>query len=355
MPVLASAPSRLLTTTTLLLSALLAGCSVNGTYPDATEPDAAKLRFVANTSNATLDYFDAEHCDGQTTGILNNMLMGDTKRRAGMLSTPPKDARGYLEIKLKPGQETLLRVNTHEGYSVCGNGINFKPEANAEYELTFDSGKGQCRTRLQRVRIIDGKEQRTPVLHLGKGLPACAGRNPIFPKPPVALPDTPHRLELMNRIIDSSLIPSMLPSPEDASKTPLAMAKVDNLIAERKAKLGFTLPDDYWALYRQNLQAFDAESAQRKALTLQRYKDEYLSRLRPLKDAELEEWAKPEDKSAKPTNKAAFEQYKSMTLYYFEAGKQVTLEIIEHHLDRMAQMDQRYGVCERYSECWRSF
>ncbi|MCO7612747.1 hypothetical protein NJH83_21155 [Pseudomonas chlororaphis] len=42
---------------TLLIAALscqlLSACSVSGTYPDATQADAAKLRFVANASNVT--------------------------------------------------------------------------------------------------------------------------------------------------------------------------------------------------------------------------------------------------------------------------------------------------------------
>ena len=79
-------PAPLLALSALFV--LLGGCSVNGSYPDAIEPDAAKLRFVANTSNATLDYFDAAHCDGQTTGILNNMLLSDTARRVGMTQGP---------------------------------------------------------------------------------------------------------------------------------------------------------------------------------------------------------------------------------------------------------------------------
>jgi len=353
MPVLSLFPSRLLTTTTLLLSALLGGCSVNGTYPDATDPDAAKLRFIANTQNATLDYFDAEHCDGQTTGILNNLLLGDTKRRADMSIAPPENARGYLEIKLKPEHETLLRIHTQNGYSVCGNSINLKPERNAEYELTFDSGKGRCSSQLQRVRKINGKEQRSPVLVFEKGLPACVGRNVMFPKPPEPLPDTPHRLELIGRIIDNSLIPAMKPDPAEIAKSAVSAEKIDGLIAERKAKLGFTLPDDYWTLYRQNLQAFDAEAAQRKERTLQLYEDEYLLRLRRLKDEDLEQRAQPEDKSAKSTNVAALEEYKSMTLYYFGASKRVMLETIDHHLERMAQMDAHYGVCERYADCWR--
>ena len=336
-----------------LLSALLGGCSVNGTYPDATEPDAAKLRFVANTQNATLDYFDGAHCDGQTTGILNNLFMGDTKRRVGMSVAPPADARGYLEIKLKPDQDAYLRINTLGSYSVCGTGFNFTPQRNGEYELTFDSGRGQCTALLQRVQRIDGKDVRTPLPIVHKGVPACVGRSPLFPKLPDALPDTPHRVTLIDQIIDSSVISRMKPDPSQDNSSRMTPEKLDSLITERKGKLGFTMPDDYWALYRQNLIAFDDEAAGNKAETLKRYKDEYRLRLQRLDDQQLEQWALPEDKSAKPANKAAFEQYKAMALYYFQASKTVLIETIDHHLDRMAQMDARYGVCERYSECWK--
>ena len=37
--------------------------------------DAAKLRFISNTSNTTIDVYDAEHCMGQTTGMLNNIFL----------------------------------------------------------------------------------------------------------------------------------------------------------------------------------------------------------------------------------------------------------------------------------------
>ncbi|WP_256344686.1 hypothetical protein [Pseudomonas sp. I8001] len=78
----------------LALVTLLSGCSVHGTYPDAAEPDAAKLRFISNTTNSTLFVYDAQHCMGETTGILNNMFLVDTKRRVDMLVPPPPTAHG---------------------------------------------------------------------------------------------------------------------------------------------------------------------------------------------------------------------------------------------------------------------
>ncbi|MHC8285963.1 hypothetical protein ACYZUD_03840 [Pseudomonas sp. XS1P51] len=336
----------------VLLSSLLSGCSFNGNYPDAIEPDAAKLRFVSNTENATLDYFDGAHCEGQTTGLLNNLFSGDTQRRVGMSVAPPDNAKGYLEIKLKPEQDAYLHIQTLGSYSVCGNSLNLTPERGAEYEVTLDSARGYCTVLLQRLQRIDGKDVRTPMPIVHNGLPACAGRSPMFPKVAAALPDTPHRVTLIDQIIDSSVISAMKPDPAKDASSRMTPEKLDSLIAERKGKLGFTLPDDYWALYRQNLIAFDDEAAEGKTQTYKRYTDEYRLRLQRLDDQQLELWARPEDKSAKP-NKAALEQYKSMTIYYFQTKKSVLLETINHHLDRMAQMDRQYKVCERYTECWK--
>lgn len=340
-------------TLAVLLSSLLSGCSFNGNYPDATEPDAAKLRFVANTENATLNYFDGAHCDGLSTGLLNNLFSGDTQRRVGMSVAPLASAKGYLEIKLKPDQDAYLQIQTLGSYSVCGNSLNLTPERGAEYELTLDSGRGYCTVLLQRVQRIDGKDVRRPIPIVRNGLPACIGRNPMFVKLPDALPDTPRRVALINQIIDSSIIPVMKPDPVKDASARSTPEKLDSLIAERKGKLGFTLPDDYWALYRQNLIAFDDEAAQDKTQTLKRYTDEYRLRLQRLDEPKLELWAaKPEGQSIS-NNAEAFAEFKSMTIYYFQASKGVLLGTINHHLDRMAQMDRQYGVCERYSECWK--
>lgn len=331
------------------LFVLLGGCSVNGSYPDATEPDAAKLRFVANTSNATLDYFDAAHCDGQTTGILNNLLLSDTARRVGMSVPAPKDAKGYLEVKLKPGEQIHLRTNMNTGYAVCGKGFNFTPEANAEYEVTFTSEKNLCLTQLQRLQRIDGKDVRTPIPIQKKDFPACAGRNPLFPK---TYPDTPHRLELMNRVIDKSLVVTVKTDPAKEKVEPYSPEKLDTLISERKAKLGFELPAEYWTLYRENLKTFGDDMAQKKARSMERFKEEYQVRLRQLKDEQLEQWALPKTANAKP-EKAEIDLDVAMMVEYFRIGNGVTVEAVDHHLERMAQMDERYGVCAKFAECWK--
>ncbi|WP_367862692.1 hypothetical protein [Pseudomonas brassicacearum] len=266
------------------------------------------------------------------------------------MSVPaPEDARGYLEVKLKPGEQIHLRTNMNSGYAVCGKGFNFTPEANAEYEVTFKSEKNFCLTQLQRLQRVDGKDVRTPIPILKKDFPACAGRNALFPK---TYPDTPHRLELMSRVIDKSLVVTVKTDPAKEKVEPYSPEKLDTLISERKAKLGFELPADYWTLYRENLKTFGDDMAQNKAHSMEHFKDEYQTRLRQLKDEQLEQWALPKTANAKP-EKAEIDLDVAMMVEYFRIGNGVTVEAVGHPLERMAQMDERYGVCGRFAECWK--
>lgn len=277
------------------------------------------------------------------------MLLSDTARRVGMSVPAPEDARGYLEVKLKPGEQIHLRTNMNSGYAVCGKGFNFTPEANAEYEVTFKSEKNFCLTQLQRLQRVDGKDVRTPIPILKKDFPACAGRNALFPK---TYPDTPHRLELMSRVIDKSLVVTVKTDPAKEKVEPYSPEKLDTLISERKAKLGFELPADYWTLYRENLKTFGDDMAQNKAHSMEHFKDEYQTRLRQLKDEQLEQWALPKTANAKP-EKAEIDLDVAMMVEYFRIGNGVTVEAVGHPLERMAQMDERYGVCGRFAECWK--
>ncbi|TWC56661.1 hypothetical protein FBY04_107236 [Pseudomonas sp. SJZ080] len=336
-----------------LLSAVLSGCAVKDTYTDATEPDAAKVRFIANTSNAKLYYYDPEHCEGRVTGELNNLYARDTERRVGMSVAPPADAKGFLEIKVKPDQDNYLHLGTSGSNWVCVTSLSLAPERNAEYEVTLNLRDGRCGVLLNQLKRIDGRDVRLPMPVMDKGLPACVGRGTSFPILPPVLPDTPHRVMLIDQIFDSATIAQMKPDPAKDSSARFTPEKLDKLIAERKAKLGFTLPDDYWALYRQNLIAFDEEAAGNKAETFKRYSDKYRLRLQRLTDQQLEQWAHPEDKASRPTHFVASEERKTMTKFYVQTSQNLLLETINHHLDRMAQMDRQYGVCARYSECWK--
>lgn len=155
-----------------LFYSLLAGCAAKNTYVDATEPDAAKLRFVANAPNARLYYLDDQRCEG-ATGELNNLYVPDTLRRAGMFIPPPAKARGYLEIKVKPGIEGYIHVATSGQNWLCMTHLSLIPVANAEYEVTLNMHDNKCITQLSRLQRIDGKDLRAPMPTLEYRTPEC--------------------------------------------------------------------------------------------------------------------------------------------------------------------------------------
>ena len=330
---------------------LLSGCSVTGTYQDATDSNAAKLRFVANTDNATMDYYDAEHCDGLTTGLLNNLFIPDSNRRAGMMVAPPEKARGYLEIKLPPEKDLYLNVNTQVGYAVCGYGFNFKPERGSEYELTLSVKGRHCSTLLQQVQRIDGKDLRTPIPMKREGLEACAGRG-IFPKTLVQLPDTPERTAMIDRIVEASLFVAIKSDLKTPTSTSFSPDKIDSMVSERKGKIRFELPDEYWTLYRQNLFEFTHESDAIASEAMARTSDEYRKRLRSIDDQQLKAWSAVDGTSGKRGNVAPTEMETAMIQFYYQSAKEEMAEASRRHLDRMARLEAQYDVCSRYRDCW---
>ncbi|MCO7552747.1 hypothetical protein [Metapseudomonas otitidis] len=329
---------------------LLTGCSINGTYSDATQPDAAKLRFVSDMENATLDVFDEAHCDGATTGILNNMLTGNTRRRAGMTIAPAKESDAYLEIRLKPGKEVFLRNNSSGSSHVCSTGFNFTPEAGAEYELTFSSNGRQCISSMARLSQDGGRVMRHPLVLLEKGLPGCAGSNAIFPEAPAALPATPERTAMIDQIIADSLTPEMKRSVQPLSKAD-QLKVTEGMVAERKTSMGLTLPDEYWVQYQAALMSFLQDTLAMGETVLKKYKDDYSARLSPLETDELRTYV-PDSPELDRSKAAALNAL--MLKRYYDWRTVARKEGLAAHLSRMAELDRRFGVCERYARCWRN-
>lgn len=328
---------------------LLGGCSFNGSYPDASEPDAAKLRFISSNENSTLDLFDAEHCDGRTTGLLNNLFSANTRRRAAMSFAAPDDAKAYLEVRLQPGHELFTRANTLSTGSVCTVAFNFTPQSGGEYEANFRYVGGSCLITLNRLRQIDGKVVRSPIALTNKGLPACAGRNPIFPKPAEAQPQSAERAALIAQIVDASVIAKMKPGADDAPLVHEAL--LDKTMEERKQRLGFSLPDAYWTEYRQNMERFPNEMAGTKAHSLQLYKDYYSNRLGLLDTPAIKELL-PDSETA--DHSKAMATNNAMLEYYYRTQRELQKETLSAHQARMAELDQRFEVCKRFAACWQN-
>jgi len=326
----------------------ISGCSINGSFPDATEPDAAKLRFISSNQNSTLDVFDAAHCGGQTTGLLNNLFTANTRRRADMSVPAPNDAKAYLEVRLQPGHALFVRANTLGSASVCTVAFNFTPQSGGEYEANFRYMGNNCLVTLNRLREIDGKAVRSPIELTNKGLPACAGSNPIFPKTTQAQPQSAERAALIAQIVDASVIAKMRPAPTDTSSQAVLF---DKGIEERKQRLGFILPDAYWAEYRHNLEQSADDVASTQARSLQLYKDYYSNQLGLLDTPAIKELL-PDSETADRSK--AMTTNNTMLEYYYRTQRELQREALSAHQARMADLDQRFDVCKRYPACWQN-
>ena len=165
--------------------ALLAGCATGG-YQDPVGSDVAKIRLISDLSNSTFNYFDAQNCSGKTTGLLNNWMAVDTKRRVDMTVPPPKNAKNYIEIGLRAGHEVMLQANTmsNSGGSVCGIGFALVPQAHAEYEAVFTMIENYCALTVSQLQSFNGKVERVRLPVNRSGLAECAGKSIFFPEKP---------------------------------------------------------------------------------------------------------------------------------------------------------------------------
>ncbi|WP_278387809.1 hypothetical protein [Pseudomonas oryzihabitans] len=180
-----------------------------------------------------------------------------------MLAPPPLRMKDYLEIKVKPGTDVYLQAADLDTPSACSTLTTFKPQPGAEYELSFRMSGTTCTARLDRLEVVNGELVRQGVPP-GGVLRACAGSGILFPKRDARKPDTAQREQWIQQIVNAATDPKMR-----EKSTPTLVD--EQAIAERKAKIGVKLPDDYWDAYRQSLVLFHADMAGVKEETLTLY------------------------------------------------------------------------------------
>lgn len=329
---------------------ILSGCSVSGTYPDAVEPDAAKLRFISDMSSATLSVLDEQHCAGQTTGILNNLFLANTRRRVDMSMPPLSEKTPYLEIRLPPNKELLLHLNTQGTGSVCGMAFTLTPQSNAQYELTFDRAGSQCMAMLKRLHSVQGQVVRSPVPLVNKGIASCMGASALFPAPPASLPATPDRDALIEQIVSQSIIAEMKPDATALNESVRTEA-IDLVVNKRKDQMNLDLPDAYWTQYRQNVANYLVQAQGVRASALDQYKVEYRARLSRLDTPSVKALV-PDTEATDVTQALATNG--AMLQFYRRLNEQLQKEVMADNWARMAELDKRYRVCERYPQCWQN-
>lgn len=326
-----------------VLIPLLGGCSNWGSYHDVSEPDAAKLRFITDIADTSLSYYDAEHCAGESLGTLNNIYLSNTSRRVDMRVAAPSAAKRYLEVNVMPGQAVYLKAD-------CGNAVQFTPQPRAEYEATLKQRGLRCTLSVQHLDRVDGRDVRTALPTTTNGLDACLGQSPAFPKPVVLLPDTPERVALIDQIINATLRdnPYLLPDPRYPSQAPMTGAQLDKRVAQYKSRLGFAMPAEYWALYRRNLVTFDRENLNVWVEALPIFKHEHRLYLQSLDTALLEQWARQSF-----NDPPVYRHYDTMLRQHDKILLALRQDVMDRHLERLAQMDAEFGVCERFAGCWK--
>ncbi|MGW7773596.1 hypothetical protein ACTWM0_11660 [Pseudomonas machongensis] len=337
--------------TLALSSAALSACSLNGTYQDSSRDDAAKLRYIANTSNATLDIYQGSQCTGSTTGILNNLFVADTRRRADMSVAPGAKARGLLEIRLTPDQPLYVFANTLGTGTVCSAGFTLTPAAGSEYEVSFNEGAGYCQIQLSRLQRIDGQDVRIPYPIIEQVPENCRGTSPLFPVRPVAQATTVQRSTLIEGIIDDSLTAPTRMIAQLRDRT-LRQDPADKQTAERRKVLGASaLPEAYWSQYQANLQAFAQALTQVRANSEERFREENREYLNSVSDQQLQVWAGLAESDNRYNTREL--RLKYMSQYYGRVYQRVAAQAQLEHLRAMARLDRQYGVCERYAGCWK--
>lgn len=155
---------------------------------------------------------------------------------------------------------------------------------------------------------------------------------------------------MIEQIIAESLTDSMKAELPHLDKA-LLDERFDKRIDERTQRMGFTLPKEYWDEYQQNIDITAQELSTSNQRTLKRYEDEYRKYLRQLETGELRKLV---PNSASTDKNRVLTVKIRMLRYYRTASSEVLRENLSNHLARMADLDKRYAVCERFADCWKN-
>ncbi|WP_194790392.1 hypothetical protein [Pseudomonas sp. UFMG81] len=176
-------------------------------------------------------------------------------------------------------------------------------------------------------------------------LGACASAPaPIPPLGPV-LPATAERSAWIEQALARDTVASTV---DKAIATPSTDALVAELREERKLPVG----DDYWALYKQNMETLRADMLRQKQRVRAAYVVTYTDQLNRADDQTLQRLASAPDKLDKATSRAWTQRMVERFLTYMQADNKGALVTLDAHLQRMALMDRQYKICQVYSNCW---
>lgn len=184
-------------------------------------------------------------------------------------------------------------------------------------------------------------------------LSACASRPAPMTLNTQALPETPHRSELIEQLVNRSELVKTFGDPAYQAKRTAELQSgpsADERVAQRRKKVTVSLPDTYWAQYRESLLSFDDEALSVGPRALEETKGLYRTALSGITTTDLETMASAADKDA-----ARLTLEGKMQRHYFIAKRGITAATIIRSQNRFAQLDARFDVCAIYKDCWKPF
>ncbi|MHC5132509.1 hypothetical protein ACYSTU_15325 [Pseudomonas glycinis] len=175
--------------------------------------------------------------------------------------------------------------------------------------------------------------------------------------PPPALPDTPQRRELMERMFAKSTI--MLSFKElDARSAavpgePQRQLSADEALASHKQQMNVDLPAAYWEQRRANLAQLIDARAKGEAIGLATYKQKYFEQLSLAPTPMLAALANAPRMDALAEFPLVLPNDHQLSYFYLMTVADETFWEIEQFYQHMAALDAQYGVCALYPDCYR--
>ncbi|MFT0869649.1 hypothetical protein [Pseudomonas sp. CAM1A] len=123
------------------------------------------------------------------------------------------------------------------------------------------------------------------------------------------------------------------------------------IVAKLRQKRDIQLPDAYWSQWQHNLDTFDADTARHKETQRALYIATFTDQLKRADDLTLQRLANAPD-SLDAASREAWKVRLIDRYSRYIIDSEVTRDIIDAHLRRMALMDRQYGVCAQDSDCW---
>lgn len=161
------------------------------------------------------------------------------------------------------------------------------------------------------------------------------------------IPSSTARTALVDRIITndplviSSLKPAIKPNPSN-----------DERIAALRKSLGFTLPEGYWVLYKQNIEALQSDLAHQHDAARTQYIATYNDELSRVDDSTLQLMANTPKALDEKTKRQWNARMADRLSQYIATSEAAFNAATDAHLNRMAAMDRQYNVCAQRPDCW---